>query len=134
MLALTSVEREIRLRAEPTQLRKAREFADAAAGDYGLEGDDRYQFMFAANEATSNAIEHGSPCADGKIRLRVTEEEAALTFYVHDCGRFVADLSEPGTLPVRGRGLAVMAMLMDEFELKPGADGTVMRLSKRRSA
>jgi anti-sigma regulatory factor (Ser/Thr protein kinase) len=125
--------REVRVRARPSELKRVRELASAAAHRFGLDRHDRYQFAFAASEAVANAIEHGEPCSDGTIGLSLLEEADALTVTVCDCGTFTAPIAMPEELPERGRGLALIAMLMDEVDLKPGADRTVVRLSKRRA-
>lgn len=119
---------ELPLRAEPTALRTARGFADAAAAELGLDEDARFRFTLAANEAVANAIEHGAPREDGTLLLRISSDADTLCFEVHDCGGFGADWSEPEPLSERGRGLPLMAALVDEVDLRPGPDGTVVRL------
>jgi serine/threonine-protein kinase RsbW len=118
--------------AEAGELHRVRDYADSAAAAFGLEGHDRYQFMFAVNEAATNAIRHGTPYEDGTIRLLLTEEGDMLSLTVWDRGPFLAanDDRAPGE---GGRGLALIAKLMDEFEVRIGPDATVMRLAKRRS-
>jgi anti-sigma regulatory factor (Ser/Thr protein kinase) len=37
-------------------------------------------------------------------------------------------------LPESGRGLEFMRLLMDEVDLRPSLDGTLLRFSKRRAA
>jgi anti-sigma regulatory factor (Ser/Thr protein kinase) len=133
MSTVAEIRQELRLPAQPSHLGTAREFADDVARSWGFDEEGRYQFAFAANEAVTNAIEHGLPCEDGTIRLRVAEEREALSLYVHDCGSFAPRPSQPRGLGERGRGLALMAMMMDEVELKPDTAGTVLRLSKRRT-
>jgi serine/threonine-protein kinase RsbW len=124
--------RELRLPARPSELKRARDFASAAADDFGFDPRDRYQFTFAASEAVANAIEHGSPCADGKIGLRLVEDGETLTLSVCDCGTFRASVLELDELAERGRGLALIATLMDAVDLRPSGKGTLVRLSKRR--
>jgi anti-sigma regulatory factor (Ser/Thr protein kinase) len=119
---------ELPIRAEPTALRTARGFADAAAVDLGLDDDARFRFTLAANEAVANAIEHGAPRADGTVLLCISSDEDSLCFEVHDCGGFGVDWSEPDPLSERGRGLPLMAALVDHVDLTPGPDGTVVRL------
>ena len=119
---------ELRLQAEATELRRARGFADAAAAEFGLDEDSRFRFTLAANEAVANAIEHGSPCPDGTVVLRVSTEREAICFEVHDSGSFEVDWSNRDPLSERGRGLPLMAALVDEVDLQPSAAGTVVRL------
>jgi anti-sigma regulatory factor (Ser/Thr protein kinase) len=125
---------QLELRAEPGELVTARRFADDAAARFGLEGWERYQFTFAANEAVSNAIEHGHPSAGGTIRIHVAEEDGALVFEVEDHGTFAPTPAAIDPLPERGRGLAVMAATVDEVDVRRGKTGTLVRLSKRRAA
>ena len=123
--------RDLRLRAEPSELCRARQFAEEAAAAFGFCGDESYEFKFAANEAVANAIEHGKPCHDGTVLLRISEERSALSFYVRDCGRFIAR-SDPAA-DDRGRGLMFMEHMVDEVEVMPAAAGTLVRLTKRRT-
>jgi anti-sigma regulatory factor (Ser/Thr protein kinase) len=129
-----SIERELDLRAEPTELGTARRFADVAAARFGMDEDERYAFTFAVNEAVSNAIEHGRSSREGTIRMQVAVEEGALVFSVEDYGTFAPKAPTVDTLPERGRGLAFMAAFVDEVDVRRGDHGTLVRLCKRRSS
>jgi anti-sigma regulatory factor (Ser/Thr protein kinase) len=120
------------LRGQASQLARARRFAEEAASAFGFDDDDTYAFAFAANEAVSNAIEHGKPCEGGTVRLRIEEDAGALSFWVKDCGTFVPPAGPADPLAERGRGLAFMTAMVDELELTPIAGGTVIRLTKMR--
>ncbi len=124
----------LELKAEPGQLAAARRFVAAAAARFGLQDEERYEFTFAVNEAVSNAIEHGRPSPDGRIHLHVAEEDGALVFEVEDHGTFAPGAPSVDHLPERGRGLAFMAAMMDEVDVRRGSNGTVVRLCKRRAA
>ena len=123
--------RDLRLPSDPSELATARRFAETAAEAFGFGDEESYAFKFAASEAVANAIEHGCPCDGGTLLLRVSEEGDALTFYVRDCGRFIARDAADNE---RGRGLMFMEAMVDEVEVKPSAGGTVVRLTKRRAA
>ena len=125
---------QLELKADPGELATARRFVEAAAARFGLEDHDRYEFMFAVNEAVSNAIEHGRPSPDGKIRLHVAAEDGALVFEVEDHGTFTPGPPAIDPLHERGRGLAFMAATMDEVDVRRGSNGTLIRLCKRRAA
>jgi anti-sigma regulatory factor (Ser/Thr protein kinase) len=129
---LLACREQLELRADPGQLVAARRFVDAAAARFGLEDQDRYEFTFAVNEAVSNAIEHGRPSPDGKIRLHVIAEDDVLVFEVEDHGTFAPGPPALDALHERGRGLAFMAATMDEVDVRRGSNGTVVRLCKRR--
>jgi anti-sigma regulatory factor (Ser/Thr protein kinase) len=120
--------RELWLRQDPRELRRARWLADTAAAEHGLEPEAQFRFTFAVNEAVANAIEHGTPSPEGHILVRTSTAEDALTFEVHDWGSFTPSLEEADALPERGRGLALMATMVDEVEVKPTGDATVVRL------
>jgi anti-sigma regulatory factor (Ser/Thr protein kinase) len=120
--------RELWLRQDPRELRRARWLADTAAAEHGLESDEQFRFTFAANEAVANAIEHGEASPEGHILVRTSSAGSALSFEVHDWGSFTPSLSEADPMPERGRGLALMATMVDEVEVKPTGDTTMVRL------
>jgi serine/threonine-protein kinase RsbW len=128
-------EREVWLAAEPTKLAETRRLADEAAASYGLDEPERFDFAFAVNEAVSNAIEHGAPSPEGTIHIRFSEEDDSLVFCVRDYGEFATArtklyVDEPTS---RGRGLALMAAMVEELGLCRGSTGTLVRLAKRRT-
>ena len=130
---MSSKEREVWLVAEPTELSETRRLADEAAASYGLKEPERFAFAFAVNEAVSNAIEHGSPSPEGTIRLRFAEDGDALVFCVQDYGEFTPQAKMHDQPSNRGRGLALMATMVDELDLCRGSTGTLVRLRKRRT-
>jgi anti-sigma regulatory factor (Ser/Thr protein kinase) len=129
---MVGMRREVWLTAEPTELAEMRRLADAAAASCGLNGSERFEFAFAVNEAVSNAIEHGSPSPEGTIRLRFAEEKDALVFCVKDYGKFSPQPKIEESPSDRGRGLALMASMVEEFGLCRDSTGTLVRLVKRR--
>ena len=75
------------------------------------------------SEAVTNAIQHGSSSPNDPIRIVVlAEERGALVFEVLDTGRFVPGWPAAATLPETGRGLEFLRLLMDEVDLRPGAE------------
>src|SRR4051812_31350845 len=126
--------RELWLRQDPRELRRARWLADTAAAEHGLEPDEQFRFTFAVNEAVANAIEHGEASPEGHILIRTSTAGDSLCFEVHDWGRFKPTLSEPDPMPERGRGLALMATMVDEVEVKPSGEATVVRLVMHAAA
>jgi anti-sigma regulatory factor (Ser/Thr protein kinase) len=123
--------REHSICADVARLKEARDFAERCAADFGLGEDDRYQVRLAISEAVTNAIQHGSSSSSDPIRICCAEEAGALVFEVTDTGRFRPRVRR-GVLPESGRGLEFMRLIMDEVDLRPGADGTLLRISKRR--
>ena len=118
--------------ADVGRLKEARDFADHAAAEFGLDTDARYHVKLAMSEAVTNAIQHGSTSLADEIRIRVAEEAGALVFEVTDTGRFRPRVTRRGALPESGRGLEFMRLLMDEVDLRPGQGGTLLRFSKRK--
>jgi anti-sigma regulatory factor (Ser/Thr protein kinase) len=125
--------RVVRLRSDPSELKEARRLAEQAADDFGLDEDARFRLTLAANEAVANAIEHGSPSADGTVLLRVCADQDGVRFEVRDWGTFAMRFPDPEALAQRGRGLPMMAALVDEVDMKPGDDGTLVSLVVRGS-
>jgi len=117
--------------ADLSRLSEAREFAVDAAADFGLDEFAVYRVKLAVSEAVANAIQHGSSSSRDPVEIAVIEESGALVMYVRDSGRFVPRVGQRGELPERGRGLEFMGQLMDEMDVRPGADGTEVRLSLR---
>jgi serine/threonine-protein kinase RsbW len=125
--------REYAISADVARLKEVRDFAERAAAEFGLPEDDRYQVKLAISEAVTNAIQHGSSSPTDPIRILVAEESGALVFEVIDTGRFRPAVRR-GILPESGRGLEFMRLLMDEVDLRPSLNGTLLRFTKRRAA
>jgi anti-sigma regulatory factor (Ser/Thr protein kinase) len=123
--------REHSISADVERLKDARDFAESAAAEFGLDDEARYQVKLAMSEAVTNAILHGSSSSHDTIRLAAAEEAGALVFEVHDTGRFNPRVTRRSELPESGRGLEFMRLLMDDVVLRPGAAGTLLRFSKR---
>src|SRR3954471_4110261 len=84
------------------------------------------------SEAVTKAIQHGSSSESDPVWPSAVGEGDALVFYVRDTGRFVPRVTRGGELPESGRGLEFVRQMMDEVDLRPGADGTEVRFAKRR--
>jgi len=124
----------LRLPARASELKRAREFVAEAAAEFGLGARPCYEFVFAVNEAVTNAIKHGSPDTDGTIGLHIDADGDSLVCSVCDCGPFVPPTAKPDlTSGEGGRGFAFMSALMDEVELLVEPEATVVRLRKRRA-
>ena len=125
--------REHSIRADLDRLKEARDFAARAAAEFGLGAEALYDVKLAVSEAVTNAIRHGSRSPDDSVRIMATEESGALVIEVVDSGTFVPRVVRRGDLPEGGRGLEFMRVLMDEVDLRPGRQGTLLRMAKRRS-
>jgi anti-sigma regulatory factor (Ser/Thr protein kinase) len=120
--------REHSINANLARLKEARDFAERAAEEFGFDSGGCYQLKLAMSEAVTNAIQHGSSSDEDPISLRAAAEGDELAFYVKDTGRLV-----PQANPISkgGRGLEFMRRLMDDVDLRPGQDGTLLRFAKR---
>jgi anti-sigma regulatory factor (Ser/Thr protein kinase) len=123
---------ELRLPAERSRLGEARRYAERAAADFGLDAGGSFGFVFAVNEAVTNAIRYGAADAQGRLRLSVAADAERLTFAVRDWGTFAVPAPNVSPHPGRGRGFALMASLVDEVELRVAPGCTIVRLSKLR--
>jgi anti-sigma regulatory factor (Ser/Thr protein kinase) len=126
--------REHSIPADLGLLKEARDFAERAAADFGLDGNACYDVKLAMSEAVTNAIQHGSSSSSDPIRIAAMAEGPRLVFEVHDTGRFRPRVMRRGELSESGRGLEFMRVLMDEVDLRPGDGGTLMRFAKLRRA
>jgi anti-sigma regulatory factor (Ser/Thr protein kinase) len=125
--------REHAIQADLERLKEARDFAARAAADFGFDGTACYDVKLAMSEAVTNAIQHGSSSPEDSIRIVVLAEGPALVFEVLDTGRFAPRVKRGDELSESGRGLEFIRVLMDEVDLRPGDDGTLMRFVKRRA-
>jgi serine/threonine-protein kinase RsbW len=124
--------RQHSINADLSRLKEARDFAERAGVDFGLEGESIYMIKLAMSEAVTNAIQHGSTAPSDPIRLAVLEEGDALVFEVEDTGQFVPRVPRRGDVPERGRGLDFMRQLMDDVDVRPLPAGTLLRFAKRK--
>jgi VCBS repeat-containing protein len=123
--------REHSISADLACVKQARDFAEQVGAEFGFDSNGRYQLKLAMSEAVTNAIQHGSSSTADRVTIAATDEGGALTFHVRDTGRFVPRVRGGGDLPESGRGMEFMHRLMDEVDLQPGQDGTLVRFSKR---
>lgn len=123
---------ELRLCARASELTVARGYAAAAAAAFGLCHDDSYDFVYAANEAVTNAIRHGSPDEHGHILLSVRATAERLAFSVRDFGTFATPAPQAVAGLAGGRGFALMERLVDDVRIQADRDGTTITLSKAR--
>ncbi len=112
----------------------ARSYAREAAKAFGFDANSSYEFVYAVNEAVTNAIRHGAPDAQGLIHLSIVADADRLTFSVSDCGTFVLPILKTATHSEHGRGLGLMARFMDEVRLCIRPGNTTVSLSKVRAS
>jgi anti-sigma regulatory factor (Ser/Thr protein kinase) len=130
------VMRESWLPATPESAPRARAIVREAAVEYGLDGESAWDLMLATSEAVSNAILHGAACrqnGERGILLRVLpwDDGNGLFVEVCDCGTFEAK-PLPSPDATHGRGIPIIAAVVDHFELLPDGPLTRVRFGKRR--
>jgi anti-sigma regulatory factor (Ser/Thr protein kinase) len=124
-------ERDLSIDADLGRLREAREWAEEAAREFGFGPDQCYQVKLAMSEAVANAIQHGSASPEDPIHISAQSRDDDLIFEVRDTGVYVEPDEPLDEMAERGRGLVVVSLVMDEVDLKPGEDGSVLRFVKR---
>src|SRR5204862_322754 len=80
----------------------------------------------------STAIGHGASDEEDMIHMSITADADWLTFAVRDRGTFVMPEPDAPEVSEGGRGLALMATLVDEVDLHIDPGGTTVRLSEAR--
>ena len=123
--------RESWLAPAPESAQQARAIIRDVASELKLDGSTTFDLMLATTEAFANAIEHGEPCDPRGIRLRVESRYGGLGVEVRDCG-YRSD--QPRTRKLAGeggRGMPIIAALMDDLEVSPEGEGTRVRFGKQ---
>ncbi len=123
------VVRRLTLPADSSNLKTARHWVARAAASGGLDGDRAHRFVYAVNEAVTNAIRHGRPDARGMIRLYTVIEHQRVTIHVQDSGTFELPISEPDPAGEHGRGFPLMRRFADEVRLSVRPGATTVSLS-----
>lgn len=131
---------ELRFSAQPEHVRTARLVAAAVARRAGVDEAVLDEVRLAVGEACSRAVGlHRSHGITAPVSVVLTEEEKAFSIEVGDA------VPEPGSAPAtpeaRGgsdepegdgedeMGLAVISGLVDDVEVRSGADGGTIRMS-----
>lgn len=122
--------RESWLPAAPESATRARALVRDAAVEQGLDDDGAWGLVLATSEAVSNAIIHGTPCSAGGILLRMLPWNDGLCVEVCDCGRFESAPLPPGPEASHGRGMPIIAAVVDHFEVVPDGPLTRVRFAK----
>jgi serine/threonine-protein kinase RsbW len=132
-IAVAGARTETWLPATPAGARAARSIVREAAAEAGLEGDSAWDLMLAATEAVANAVQHGKAWPNDCI-LFVTEPcPRGLWVEVCDLGTFYTAL-EPAPLDATcGRGMQIIAALVDRLEVRSRDGRTLVGFEKHRA-
>lgn len=129
------MKRESWLPAAPESAPIARDIVREAAVEHGLCDEATWDLVLATSEAMANAIVHGTACDEGGgILLRILPCEEGICVEVCDCGEFDSELPPTPPDATHGRGIPIIAAVVDHFELVPDACRTRVRFGKRRAA
>jgi anti-sigma regulatory factor (Ser/Thr protein kinase) len=104
------------VRAVPTSVREAREFAVDAARLRGLPADVIDDVRLCVSEAVANAVMHAYGDDGGIVLVTIEPESQELVVVVRDFGSGVMS-SGRSTAEEGGFGLSVISKLADSFEI-----------------
>jgi serine/threonine-protein kinase RsbW len=122
------------LPAVPASARVARSIVREAAGEVGLNGDRTWDLMLATSEAFANAIQHGRAWANECILLTTEPCAGGLRVEVTDCGAFNSRLEPTPIDATSGRGIPIIAAVVDRLEVQNGNGRTLVRFERHGSA
>jgi serine/threonine-protein kinase RsbW len=106
-----------------------------AAVELRLDDDSTWELMLATTEAFANALEHGEPCDPRGIFMRVESWVGRVAVEIWDCGCCYSSNGGSAKPPGEGgRGLRLMAAIMDHVEVVPDPRATRVRFGKRLAA
>jgi PAS domain S-box-containing protein len=113
---------------DPTRLRDVRRHLAQWLRRSGASEEDVEIAQMACHEACSNAIEHGYGFGEGSFTIDARMSNGKVVLEVADQGTWI-DRPE-GSLPHRGRGIALMEALMDAVQLTHDGGGTTVRMER----
>jgi serine/threonine-protein kinase RsbW len=122
------------LPADPASAGLARRIVGEAAAKAGLEAEPAWDLMLAATEAVANAVQHGKPWPNDCVRFTTEPCPRGLRVEVCDLGRFDSTLEPASTDATCGRGMQIIAALVDRFEVRNGDGRTRVQFEKHRAS
>jgi serine/threonine-protein kinase RsbW len=122
--------RESWLPAAPEGAPLARAVVRGAASELRLDASTTWELMLATTEAFANAVQHGRPCHARGILVRVESRSGQLAVEVSDCGGH-GRRGSPKARGEGGRGMSIIAAIMDHLEVVRDAGATRVRFRKR---
>jgi serine phosphatase RsbU (regulator of sigma subunit)/DNA-binding response OmpR family regulator/anti-sigma regulatory factor (Ser/Thr protein kinase) len=118
---------DVTLPAEPDSVADARHRLSGWLVGRGVAPDDVFDITLAAGEACNNAVEHAYGPEEGAMfRLLGECSPSAITLHVSDGGSWRDPRGSE-----RGRGLRLIAQLMDHMNVRRTTDGTTVQMTKR---
>jgi anti-sigma regulatory factor (Ser/Thr protein kinase) len=126
--------RERWLPAVPASARVARSIVREAADEVGLDGECTWDLMLATNEAFANAVQHGRAWANECVLLATEPCAGGLRVEVTDCGVFDSALEPTPIDSTSGRGIPIIAAVVDRLEVQNGNGRTLVRFERHAPA
>ena len=128
----SGMKRETWLPATAASAQTARSIVRQAAAEAGLEGEGTWDLTLATTEAVNNAVQHGKAWPNHCV-LFVTEPcPRGLRVEVCDLGTFDSALEPAPLEATSGRGVQIIAALVDRLEVRNGDGCTRVRFEKHR--
>jgi anti-sigma regulatory factor (Ser/Thr protein kinase) len=87
----------------------------------------------ALTEACGNCVRHAYPDGQGDVSVAYVFDGAAIEMVVEDQGIGLDATRAPAPTDESGMGVPIIRTVVDELEIRPGADGrgTIVRMTKR---
>jgi serine/threonine-protein kinase RsbW len=126
--------RETWLPATPASAGDARRIVREAAAEVGLEGEPAWDLMLASTEAFTNAVQHGKPWPNDCVLFTIESCPRGLRVEVCDLGTFDSTLEPAPIDATHGRGIQIIAALVDRLEVRNGDGRTRVRFEKHRTS
>jgi serine/threonine-protein kinase RsbW len=109
----------------------ARAVVRETASALRLDRSTTWELVLATSEAFANAVEHGRPCDPRGIMLRLERRGEQLLVEVSDCGCFPPEVRTQKRRGEGGRGISIIAAIVDHLEVVRDAGATRVRFGKR---
>ena len=126
--------RETWLAAAPASAREARAIVREAATEAGLNGNGTWDLMLATTEAVANAVTHGRAWPNNCILLTTEPCEGGLRVEISDCGSFGGQPEAAALDSLTGRGIPIIAAVVDHLEVLNGDGRTRVRFERHADA
>ena len=124
------MKRETWLPAAPASVRAARSVVCQAATEAGLDDGRSWDLMLATSEAVANAVQHGTAFPNHCILLTTTRCARGLRVEVCNRGTFDGAPRRAALKATSGRGIQIIARVVDRLEVENGSGRTVVRFEK----
>jgi anti-sigma regulatory factor (Ser/Thr protein kinase) len=105
-----------------------------AAAEAGLNGNGTWDLMLATTEAVANAVQHGRAWPNNCILLTTEPCERGLSVEISDRGTFDEEREPASIDSITGRGIPIIAAVVDRLEVLNGNGRTRVRFERHADA